>query len=164
MSTAPRSLFLPLCCAAALPSKPLPTEEPAVYQQACNHYNRGSQITKMAHSKSQEQHKPWLFSFWPIQLNYNDECLMPITVYIPSNKHYSSHRGSYHVTINWCNAMLPFWCMSNVISLNQFSHFWVYWPQTSWPVTWKTLLLTSSHKDRASEYYCNRCYSLVVKT
>ena len=40
-----------LSAAAALPSKPLPTEEPAVHEQACNHGNRGNQITKTLHSK-----------------------------------------------------------------------------------------------------------------
>ena len=34
-----------LSAAAVLPSKPLPTEEPAVHEQACNHSNRGCQIT-----------------------------------------------------------------------------------------------------------------------
>ena len=70
-----------------------------------------------------------------IQLNYNDECLMPITVYIPSNKQYSSHRSrrSYQVIIQVIViiTMLPLWSMSNVISPNQFKHFRVYWPQTN---------------------------------
>ena len=41
----PSSSLLP----AALPSNPLPTEEPAVHEQACNHSNRGRQISKTAH-------------------------------------------------------------------------------------------------------------------
>ena len=66
MSTAPRSLLLPL---AALQ----PAYVPAVHEQACNDGNRGRQITKMAHSKKQQQTKPRLFYFWSIQLNYNDK-------------------------------------------------------------------------------------------
>ena len=141
MSTAPRSLLLLLCCTAAMPSKLLHTEEPAVHEQACNHGNRGRQITKMSHSKLQ-QHKPWLFYFWPIQLNYINKCLMQITVYIQSNKQYSSHhsRWSYHLIISRCHAMLLFWSMSNGwllfwsmsnVSLNQFNHFRAYWTQTN---------------------------------
>ena len=42
--------------------------------------------------KEQQQHKSWLFYFWSIQLNGNNECLMPITVDIPSNKQYSPAR------------------------------------------------------------------------
>ena len=38
-----------LSAAAAQPSKPLPTEEPAMHEQACNYGNTGLQITKMAH-------------------------------------------------------------------------------------------------------------------
>ena len=111
-------------------------EEPAVHEQACNHGSRGCQIIKMAHSKKQQrqqQHKPWLFSFWSIQLNYNDECLMQITEDIPSNIQYSSHRGrqSYQLIITRCSAMLPFWSMSNRISLNQLKHFRAYWTQTN---------------------------------
>ena len=40
-----------LSAAAALPSKPLLTEELAVHKQACNHGNIGRHITKMTHSK-----------------------------------------------------------------------------------------------------------------
>ena len=42
---------------------------------------------------------------------------MQITVDIQSNKQYSSHHGrqSYQLIITWCNVMLPFCSMSNVI-------------------------------------------------
>ena len=59
---------------------------------------------------------------------------MPITVDIPSDKQYSSHcsRWSYHVIITRHNifAMLSFWNMSNVSSLDQFNHLRVYCTQT----------------------------------
>ena len=52
-----------------------------------------------------------------------------------SNKEYSLHGGrwSSQVIITWCNifAILPFWSMSNIISLNQFNHFRAYWTQTN---------------------------------
>ena len=109
---------------------------------------------KAAEEPVVQEHKHWLFYFWPIQLNYNDECIMPITVDIPSNKHYSSHYGrqSYPLIITYCNAMLHLWSMSNIIPLNQFNHFRTAWPQTNFIcnclVAWKTLLLTSSHKHK----------------
>ena len=66
---------------------------------------------------------------------------MPITVDIQSTKQYSSHCGrrSYQVNITWCNAMLSFWSMSYIISLNQFNHFRAYWTQTNIvTATWNT--------------------------
>ena len=46
----PAPSFFSAAAAAALPSKPLPTEE-AVQEQACNHGNTESQKTKVSHSK-----------------------------------------------------------------------------------------------------------------
>ena len=72
MSTAPRSPLLPLCCTAALPSKPLPTEEPVVHQQACNDGNRGSQITKVA---GESDNLFWILQYYcmlPDQLQHID--------------------------------------------------------------------------------------------
>ena len=62
-----------------------------------------------------------------IQLNYSEESFMQITAEIQSNRQYSSHGGgrSYQVIITRCNMFtsLPFWSMSNIISVNQFNHF-----------------------------------------
>ena len=59
---------------------------------------------------------------------------MQINVDILSNKQYSTHRSrwSYQLIIKMIIiTMLPFWSMSNVISLNQFNHFSWTWTETN---------------------------------
>ena len=104
MGTAPRSLLLPLCCAAALPLKPLP-------QRAC-----------CATACIGNTSKLW---WW---VPHADHCSNP------SNKQYSSHcsRQCYQVVIQVIIiTILPFWSMSNAISLNKVNHFRPYWTQTN---------------------------------
>ena len=93
-------------------------------KQVCNHGNRGHQITRWR-IQNNNNISPFLID--TIKLQWQ------VPVHIPINKQYSSHHGqwSYQVIITWCNTMLPFWSMSNVISLNQVNHFRAYWTQTA---------------------------------